>query len=45
MIEQCLVLLDVIIGSLELHLAAHELSLLVDAADEVSARLRAQAHH
>ena len=40
-LEQWLMLLDVILGPPELHPAIHELIVLVEAADEVSARLRA----
>ena len=40
-LEQWLMLLDVILGPPELHHAIHELIVLVEAADEVSARLRA----
>ena len=37
-------LLDVILAPPELHPAVHELIVLVNAAEEVSAHLRAQAH-
>ena len=45
MIEQWLVLLDVILGPPELHPAVHELSVLVEAAEEVSTRICAQSQH
>ena len=45
MLEQWLVLLDVILGPPEPHPAIYKLSVLVEAADKISARLHAQAHH
>ena len=44
MLEQWIVLPGVIIGPLELHPAVHKLIVLVEAAEEVSARLRVQVH-
>ena len=45
MLEQWLVLIDVILGPPEPHPAIYKLSVLVEVADNVSARLHAQAHH
>ena len=45
MLEQWLVLLDVILGPPEPHPAIYKLSFLVEAADKISERLHAQAHH
>ena len=45
MLEQWLVLLDVILGPKEPHPAVYKLSVLVEAEDEISARLHVQTHH
>ena len=44
MIEQWLVLLDIILGPPELHPSVHGLSILVEAAEEVSTHLLAQSY-
>ena len=43
-LNQWIVLLDLILGPPDLHPEVHDLSVLVDTAKEVSARLRAQSH-
>ena len=43
--KQWLPLINISLGPLERHPAVHELVVFVDAAEEVSARLRAQSHH
>ena len=45
MVNQWLVLIKVILGTPELQTAVHKLSVLVEAADEVSTRLRTQVYN